>query len=268
MKCPDRDDLLLFRERALGLHQAGDVRGHLARCPACAARLAQLEQLIAELRTPIAASSRSAVARVMHRLDARRAPRRTRWQLGAALAAVLGVVAAWPVRDRGQFTARGGGGAALAPGHVTAEAIAREVGTSLFAVGARAEPLALGARVSPTTAYVLGYRDLSRAIALYALVFAVDANDDVHWLYPGFTAPGDDPPAVALAISDTTQLLPETVVLDHVPAGPLRMIVVVSAERMRVSQVERLRGAELVAPALRRRWPAAAITEQLLEVMQ
>jgi hypothetical protein len=176
------------------------------------------------------------------------------------------VVAARPTPSGGTFTARGGGGA-LVPDHVTAQAIEREVGTTLFAVGARAEPLAAGAHVSPSTAFVLGYRNLSRAVPLFALVFAVDAAHEVHWLYPGFTAAaGDDPAAVALAASDTTRLLSETVVLDGVPAGPLRVIVVISAERLRVSAIEQLRGDELAVAALARRYPAAAITEQLLEV--
>ena len=39
------------------------------------------------------------------------------------------------------------------------------------------EPLAAGARVSPSTAFVLGYRNLARAIPLFVLAFAVDARD-------------------------------------------------------------------------------------------
>ena len=113
---------------------------------------------------------------------------------------------------------------------------------------------------------MLGYRNLSRTVPLFALVFAVDAVNGVHWLYPGFTAAGDDPAAVALAASDTTRLMSETVVLDGVPAGPLRVIVVVSAERLPVSTIEQLRGDELSTAALARRYPAAAIIEQRLEV--
>lgn len=269
MICPDRDELIVLREHELGERRAGELRVHIASCQACRDRLAAIACLVGDLRAPIAPPGPHAVAHVMRRLDAppRRAGRA--WpRIGLAIvagAAVVVVVMARPTTGGGTFIARGGG-AALAPDHVTAQAIECEVGTALFAVRARAELLASGARVSPSTAFVLGYRNLSRAVPLFALVFAVDAVHGVHWLYPGFTAAGDDPAAVALAASDTMHLMSETVVLDGVPAGPLRVIVVVSAERLPVSAIEQLRGDQLGAAALARRYPAAAITEQRLEV--
>jgi len=271
MICPDRDELIGLREHELAERRAGELRAHVASCPACHDRLAALARLVSDLRAPIAPPGPHAVAHVMRRLDAPPRPPRRAGQLGLAIVAAAVAVAAVvlvvarPTPGGGTFTERGGG-RALAPGHVTAQSIARAVGTELFAVGARAEPLAAGARVSPSTALVLGYRNLSRAVPLFALAFAVDAGHEVHWLYPGFTAASDDPAAVALAASDTTRLMPETVVLDGVPAGQLRVIVMISADRLRVSAIEQLRGDELTAAALARRYPAAAITEQRLEV--
>jgi hypothetical protein len=55
-------------------------------------------------------------------------------------------------------------------------------------------------------------------------------------------------------------------VLDGVPPGPLHVIAIIGADRLRVSAIEPLRGDPLAAPALQRRFPSAAITEQLLEV--
>jgi hypothetical protein len=272
MICPDRDELIVFREHELGERRAGELRAHVASCPACRDRLAALARLVGDLRAPIAPPGPLAVAHVMRRLDAQRRPANRAWpRLGLAIAAaaVVGVVVM--VRPTpggsgdGTLTARGGGGS-LTPDHVTAQAIEREVGTQLFAVGARAELLPAGAQVSPSTAFVIGYRNLSRSVSLFALVFAVDSAHEVHWLYPGFTVAGDDPAAVALAASDTMRLMPETVVLDGVAAGPLRVIAVISAERLRVSAIEQLRGDELTAAALARRYPAAAVTEQRLEV--
>lgn len=271
MTCPGHDELIQYRERELGERRAGEVRGHLAGCAACSEQLAALARLIADLRAPLSPATLAAphaVARVMRRLDAPvRTARRTWPQLGLAItAAVIAIVVAIrPARDPGTFTARGGAGA-LAPDHVTAEAIARAVSTTLFAVSARAEPLAAGARVSPSTAFVLGYRELSRAVPLFALVFAVDVQGEVHWLYPAFAAATDDPPAAPLPPSDTTQLMTETVVFDGVPPGPLRVIVLVSAERLHVSAIEHLHGDALAATALQRRFPSAAITELPLEV--
>jgi len=271
MTCPDHDELIRLREHALCEHRADEVRAHVAGCPACRDRIAALTRLVADLRAPIAwpggPPGPREVAHVMARLDAPVAPRRAWPRLALAGAAVAGAVAiavAWPERG-GEFTPRGGV-APLTADHVTAEAIDREVGTTLFVLGAHPEPLAAGARVSPATAFVLGYRNLARAVPLFVLAFAVDAAGEIHWLYPGFTTAGDDPAALPLAISEATRLMPDSVVLDGVAAGTLRVIVMVGAERLRVSAIERLRGAELAATALQRRFASAAVSELRLEV--
>jgi len=273
MTCPEREELIRFRERALREHRADEIRAHVAGCTACRDRLAGLATLVADLRAPIAfpggpPGSRE-VARVMARLDAPPPALRPAWPRFAlaALAAAGAIVfaAAWPARDRGAFTARGGT-APLAADHVTAEAIDREVGTTLFALVPHAEPLAAGARVSSSTGFVLGTRNLSRAVPLFVLAFAVDARDELHWLYPAFTTAGSDPAALPLPASDATRLMPDSVVLEGVAAGPLRVIVMVGAERLHVSAIERLRGAELAATALQRRFASAAVSELRLEV--
>jgi hypothetical protein len=273
MTCPDRDELIRFREHDLREARADQLRAHVAGCAACRDRLAALTRLVADLGAPIAwpggpPGSRE-VARVMARLDTPVSnPHRAWLRLALAAAAVAGAVAiaaAWPARGRNAFTARGGA-APLTADHVTAEAIDREVGTTLFALGAHPEPLAAGARVSPATAFVLGVRNLARAVPLFLLAFAVDASGEIHWLYPGFTAAGDDPAALPLATSNATRLMPDSVVLDGVAAGTLRVIVVVGAERLHVSAVEQLRGAELAATALQRRFASAAVSELRLEV--
>jgi hypothetical protein len=272
MTCPDHDELIRLREHELREHRADEVRAHVAGCATCRDRTAALTRLVADLRAPIAwpggPPGPREVARVIARLDAPVAPPHRAWPrlalAGAAIAGAVAIAAAWPERG-GEFTPRGGA-APLTAGHVTAEAIDREVGTTLFALGVHAEPLAAGARVSPATAFVLGYRNLSRAVPLFVLAFAVDASGEIHWLYPGFTAAGDDPAALPLATSEATRLLPDSVVLDGVAPGPLRVIVVVGAERLRVSAIERLRGAELAATALQRRFASTVVSELRLEV--
>jgi predicted anti-sigma-YlaC factor YlaD len=272
MTCPDRDELIHLREHALPEHRAGELRAHAASCAACRDRLAQLARLVADLRAPIewpAAPGPREVARVMRRIDASvPAPRRV-WPrfavAAAAIAAAITALAVWPARDPGGFTARGGG-APLTADHVTAEAIDREVGTALYALGAHPEPLAAGARVLPSTAFVLGYRNLAHGVPRFVLAFAVDAAHEVHWLYPGFTAAGGDPAALPLPASGATRLMADSVVLEGVAAGALHVIVVVSAEPLRVSAIERLRGDELAATALQRRFASAAVTELVLEV--
>jgi hypothetical protein len=274
MTCPDRDELIHLREHELPEHRADEVRTHAAGCAACRDRLAALARLVADLRAPIAwpaAPGPREVARVMRRLDAsvpaqrrRRLSPRLAVAAGAACAALV-ALAVWPGRDPGAFTARGGGATLTSEG-VTAQAIDREVGTTLYALRAQPEPLAAGARVSPSTAYVLGARNLASGVPLFVLAFAVDARGAVHWLYPGYATASDDPAALPLPASNATRLMADSVVLDGVAAGALRVIVVVSAEPLRVSAIERLHGEELAATALQRRFAAAAVSELRLEV--
>ncbi|HET9623593.1 MAG TPA: zf-HC2 domain-containing protein [Kofleriaceae bacterium] len=265
MTCPDRDELTQYRERELSERRAPEVRAHVAGCAACTARIARIDQLIGDLGAPLAEADARAVARVMRRLDAPPPARRAWPAVTAALAtAAIAViaVAAWPTRDAGTFAPRGG----APPAHLTAATIARDVGTTWCTLDADHRAVPIPAAVSPTTPYVLAYRNLLQAPPLYALAFAVDARGEVHWLYPAFTRASDDPAAVALPATTTSRLLPDTVVLDGVAPGPLHLIAIVSAERLHVSAIERLRGAELAAAALQRQFARAAITEQLVEV--
>lgn len=288
MTCPDRDELARYRERELPERRADDVREHVAGCPACTRALAQLEQRLADLAAPIAASDpraeRAAVLRVMAHLDdaARPTPRHARAWLGAggfalaAACAAIWIAARHPASpsagaDGDGFTARGAG--PLPTTFATARDIERAAGISLFALAAPGasgtRALADGALVHADTAYVAGYRDLAAPpSALYALVFAVDSAGDVHWLYPAFTDATTDPLAAALAptAERDLRLFPDSVVLDAVPTGALRVVSVIAAEPLHVSAIERLHGDSLALPALRRRFAAASIAEVHLEV--
>ena len=56
--------------------------------------------------------------------------------------------------------------------------------------------------------------------ARWLMVFAVDEHARVHWLYPAFERPGQDPEAVPVAAARTGVELGEEI---HLPLGPGRV---------------------------------------------
>jgi ferric-dicitrate binding protein FerR (iron transport regulator) len=254
VKCPGRDELAAWLDRELPERRAADVAEHVAACTVCTATVKRLERLVGELRAPaIPHADAARVARTMARLD-EPAPRRSRlWIGGAALAmaaAAIAVVWIRPGHD-GTFTARGGGDRSLE----------REVGATVYTLASSARPLAPETEVAAETAFVVGFRDLPSAPAVWALAFAVDVRHDVHWLYPAYTARSDDPLAVPLVPGAGETLMPDAAVLDHVARGPMRIVVMIAPAQLRVSAIETLHGDELSLAALRARFPAAVISE-------
>ena len=199
-------------------------------------------QLVRDLCAPVAPPIATLVARVMARLDD--PPARPRWPFAAlatAVAVAAGAVLWLALPRNGELTARG----------TTRDELPRLAGITLFALDGELRPLAAGSRVTTATAYVAAYRNAGRAPA-YALVFALDAAGDVHWLYPAFTDAATDPAAIALAPAPAPTLLADTVVLDEPAPGPLVLCSLVTAAPLHVSDIERMPHA---LAALRARWP-------------
>jgi hypothetical protein len=273
--CPDPRELAAWLDREVVERRAGWIRAHVATCSICTARTASIEGLISDLRAPAGRPpSPAAVRAVLAQLDAA-PPRRARawtWLAGASAAVAIAATAlvVWRApggRDDAGFQSRGGDGAG---------ALARTVGATLYALPPRdpmspargvAAPLSPGAGVRGDTAFALGYRNLVRDRAVWLMSFAIDAAGDVHWLYPGYTTRGADPPAVELATSDREQMMQDSVVLERPAAGELRVVVMISPVALRVSAIEALHRPELARGALQQRFPDAAITELSLRVV-
>jgi len=245
-------------------NRADGLRAHLAGCASCREALAEVEGFVAAIAAPPAIDEDAHVRAIMTRLDAPRAvpaPAR-RWGriVGAAsalaLAAGLVLVVANGQRGDPGFTARGG---------EVGASLGRDVGVTIL-VGLRAlEPLAKGTALPADAALSAAYTNV-HARPVHLLCFAVDAAGAVHWLYPAFEDPRTDPASVALERADRPRVLPTSVVLDAPAKGRLRIVTIVSEAPRHVSEIERRPAADLVAPALRRDFADASLTE--LEVEQ
>jgi hypothetical protein len=250
MTHPTEAALIRFLDGDLTENESNALRSHLPACADCARRTDELRQLVATLALPAKATDgEDEAAAVLRKIRlagaAAPAPRFRAWLWGsssllAAAAALLLFVRVRPAPSPDQFTARGG---AVQP------ELARKVGVDLEVA------------LVDHTARVSGvYRNLLDRPA-HALVFAVDARDQVHWIYPSYTDEKTDPAAVVLP-PRTTHAFADGALLDAPAAGRLRIVTVVSPASLRVSDIEQLRAEGRTAAALRDHFPSSDVREQ------
>jgi hypothetical protein len=269
--CPPSEKWDLLADRQLSEDEAQALRAHARTCSDCDNAMKASEALLARIAAPVGGSAPSTedpVAAVMRRVRMREAPRvrpsRSRWAqaglvlgaLGASLLVVL-VAPRMLVEDEPEtWTSRGAG---------SPSSLAQRVGIRFHRATNPPTPLEAGARLPPTTPFVVTYRNIEATQPVYLLAFAVDAAGEVHWLYPGHLSETSDEPAPRLETTGPQErMMPEAVRLEEPPAGPLRLMSIVSLEPSSVSSVERLPPEQRTLAALRERWPAAVV--EALEV--
>jgi hypothetical protein len=204
-------------------------------------------------------------------MSARAARPRSRWVLavevgGAALAiaAMVVLVPRFLLRPHDDaFTPRGG---------VAETGARRDVGVSLDVVkrsaGATTTLAPAGAEVvvAPGAHLLLSYATPSAVAAAHLLCFAVDAEGEVHWLYPAFEDAASDPPSVVLPPGRATTAMDTEAVLEGLAPGPLHVHALVSARSLHVSDVERLPPGERTGAALAARFSDADLRSWDLRV--
>lgn len=262
--CPRPPELARLLDGELTENRAARVRAHLDACAACAAELDAQRTLVGRIAAPVPGLRLdAALTSVMRRLDgapapaARPRPRRAiavaLSASGLAAAAAVAIVTLAPrpgaEPDRGAFAARG----------ASAE-WTRKVGVELWALEGAPRRLSKGDRLAPGVALVGAFSNVDPGPA-HLLAFALDAGGAVHWLYPAFDDARSDPASLRLEGSVVHRALPESVILQDVPPGPLRFVLVVTPEPLRVSAIEAAAPTDRTPSALRARWPAARVDE-------
>jgi hypothetical protein len=202
------------------------------------------------------------MARIRAQPPLRRAPWRPVLSAGLATAFMVALgVTLWPAGRETSlqpFAARGGEGV---------PSLHRHVGVDLLSAGQPPVLLRTGALLLPTTPLFARYRNLGEVPA-FLLLFAQDAAGELHWVYPAYLTPRDDPRSIALPPSVRDTPMSEAVVLDGPAAGPLQVFALVTSEPLRVLDVEALgeglgKG-QLTEALLRARWPGAVVTHWTL----
>jgi hypothetical protein len=259
--CPSNQEWLSLLDGEATENRAIELRAHAEACPRCAPELALQRQLLCDLAAPVPVSA-DAIQSVMRSLEQVEQPEhRSPWRVWALAAGALAVVVAVIViapstgRDPGVFRARG-----------HAVPWARKVGVEVWAIEPSPHKLEPGAAFSPATAIVASYHNLD-VVAAYLLVFARDARGEIHWAYPGFEDPKSDPAALRLEPAQMHKVLPDSVVFDDLPPGPVDLVTLISREALHVSQIESLPSSEREVPRLRARFLSARIDSVTLRVV-
>jgi len=256
--CPSHLEWLSLVDGEATENRAGELRTHASGCSQCAQELEKQRQLMRDLAAPVPVSA-GAVAAVMRRLENGRSPaRRFGWHgwtlaggaLAVAAAAAFLIVPATGTHE-GLFSARG---------HRVPWT--QKVGAEVWAIDGpnlhSPHKLEAGSVLSPATAIVASYHNIDAAAA-YLLVFAIDAQGEIHWAYPGFENPKTDPEAVRLEPLQIKKVLPDSVMLDELPAGPVEFVTFIAREPLHVSNIESLPMLERSVANLRGRFPTARI---------
>ena len=247
-RCPDDDALLALVDEP---DPAGPVSLHVACCAACTEKTQRMEELFADLKAPLAAFP---VDSFVERLRASTAeerpapasptPVRPRWMraaaMGGAALAIAAMIALVP-----RLAARPDGGTFTSRGPAAEASPRRDVDVGLDVVSrspARSTltPASVEQAVTPGVHLLVSYATRSARADAHLLAFAVDASDEVHWLYPAFEDAASDPASVVLLPGMATTAMATEAVLDDVPPGPLQIYALVSSHPLHVSDVERI----------------------------
>jgi hypothetical protein len=268
MTCLTEAQMLAILDGGIAPNRAEALSAHAAGCATCRAAVAELETFIDDLRAPSEHDDEAHVQAVMKRLaePRERVPlgknrAQARWfaravaglSVAALAAGLVFVVRARhePTTEESSFASRGSKGVA---------SLRRDVGTRIFAGSRSLKALTEHARLGPSTPFTAAYTNLHPS-PVYLLVFAVDANASVHWLYPAYTTPKDDPTSISLERTDRERLFPTSVVLDAPAQGDLRIVSVATESPLHVSDIERRALPELTREGLERAFAGASVSE-------
>lgn len=291
-QCPNPAALLAFVDETLSPEQASRIAAHLPTCTACCDQVNTLRSLIADVAAPLeeaeAFDVHAHVASVMERLDEAPAqtPRvlpRLWFGVGAALAAAA-ALALW-MRDPEQIVpniaiATGpapSSVAALSPGipvhtgewaargGASRASLARDVGVQLYVDAPPLTALESGKRITAGARLTAGLRNVSSTNA-YLLLFAVDAQGELHWVAPLFTVAGSDPQSTPIPPGPKERLLGSAVVFEDLPPGALTVVTLLSTAPERVSRIESLAASERTPERLKAHFPEAHVQALSLTV--
>jgi hypothetical protein len=106
--------------------------------------------------------------------------------------------------------------------------------------------LASGATIGAHEGLLFAYSSLDPAFT-HLMVFAVDSKYGVHWYYPAYLRPGEDPPAIPIAPGRVGVELGEEI-RHELPPGPMRVIALFLREPRGVLEIEALVRARLAEP--------------------
>jgi hypothetical protein len=250
IRCPEDREWVALVDGEVTRNRQSELEAHRVSCERCQGALARARSLQDLLAMPVdlPGDSEARAARVLSAIDQEAAapPRRrarASWVAFGFAAAAAGILVLGTMRmaQVGAVQARG-----------SALTFGQRVGVRLYGPLARRHELVDGARVLRSTLLTGSWVNRNDA-TLYLLLFGIDRDGEIHWLYPGYTDASKDPPSVPLPSAGQETAFDESVELTDAPAGEMRIVTVLSNTPLRVSDIERTPRGERSLAALRKR---------------
>jgi hypothetical protein len=252
--CPR--DWFAYLEDEVTLNRSRELQQHLHGCDRCRAHLEQDRRLLRSLAQPDQRLvDRDLLPAIHRRLAAAQAeppPARRRSAvrvgLAAAAAAVAGVVIvctlvgtgagpAGPKQPQPAATAEPEVRVKGAGGIGQPEQPDRLVGLQVYRLPPGGEPRRLTRGLQPGDHALFAYTNLASRPYSHLMILAVDAAGAIHWYYPAYLEPADDPTSIPIRARVSAAPLPEKIRHDFAP-GRLCIVGLFTRTPLRVSQVE------------------------------
>jgi hypothetical protein len=267
VNCPTEPELAALVDGELAESRAHAVRDHAGACVPCRRTVAQLEQVTALVRAPVAGalgrhSSESFADLVLAQLDRPRATRARMWPRVAGFAAVAAALAAlalglvWRHRaPADEWAARGS-----PPGAPAGESVRRVLLRFGRISGDHFDPITPGATIYPNEVIAAEVGRTGRR-PLFLLAFVVDAEGERHWIYPAYEVGAPPPSAEPLPAADVPRVLSTMTRLSGPAAGPARLVAIVLTKPASVDPIESAALEDLSREKLASHFPNALVTE-------
>lgn len=237
MNCPSEETLLAAALGELSSNEAATVSEHLAACSVCSLIASEQHQLLAELeiQPELPKSDATFVSEVLARCESSRplalVARGKKRSLYFALAAMLSAVAVWvaqrsPLSHLDVVTARG------------TQSHDRDLVTAdvLYLRGSVVAPIEQ-AELHPGDRIAVRYWN-GGDFSAYLAVFALDAQNTVHWVFPAYLDASQNPSSIALSRSPEGRVLDEVVEPEKPANGAFKMVALVTRAPLTVRDVE------------------------------
>lgn len=258
MNCPSEQGLLAAALNELPVSEAAVINEHLTDCSNCSSVIREQQQLLAELsaQPESPASDREFVAEVMARCESKRKiavhPIGRKRSLIYALAAALAATTLWFTHSSKRshwdgFTARGTSSHNLLP-----------VTTDVLLLRSKVLSPIDQAEIHPGDRIAVRYWNGSES-AWYLAVFAIDAQNAVHWIFPAYLDASQNPKSIPLARAVEGRLLDEVVEPENPANGAFKIVALVTTSALSVREIEsKLSGNHRSMPEL---FPEARVQE-------
>jgi hypothetical protein len=154
------------------------------------------------------------------------------------------------------------GSAWMPRGAQVVHSLGRDVGVTVYRGTAHLDVLEPGDLLARDAALSVSVRAIGPSgDHAFVMAFAQDVAGAVHWIEPPWLDASEDPKSPPIAPAAAESPPTSAMAFDDLAEGELHVFTLVTAEPLRVSDVERIAPDAITREALLARWPAAVVDD-------